>query len=134
MALHIVEIHPAADADALNNEWFVVENRGDKPFSTRNCTLSVGRRGKRKKTQLGQIDPGFVIGPGEKVRVVTGHPGRKSHGPMPDDDMNNYSLFLGAPVLRGGAGTELILALRSLPLAKAIFDPDATGGVLTSES
>lgn len=128
MAVQIVEIHPATEEGLLNTEWFILENPGERPFNTKNCALSVRRKGQKKKTELGTIDPGFVLGPGETMRVVTGNPGRKAHGKQPEDEIPNYSLFLGAPVLRG-PGTALILELRSLPVTKAIFDPEAERGV-----
>ena len=134
MNLKIVEIHPAKDPGALNNEWFVVENTGETAFSTKNCTVSVSRGNSKKKRELGTIDPGFTIGPGERVRVVTGNPGRKAHGPMPDEKgVKNYSLFLGAPVL-SGAGTVLHFALRSHPITHAVFDPSRKGGIGAEES
>jgi hypothetical protein len=131
MALKIIEIHPAAEPEALNTEWFVLENEGDKPFSTKNCTLSVTRKNSKKKVELGSIDPGFTIGPGERVRVVTGNPGRKAHGAPPADDTRKYNLFLGAPVVRG-AGTVLVFSLRSHPLASAEYDPDSKTGVASA--
>lgn len=133
MAIHITEIHPADPPEALNHEWFVIENRGEKPFSTRNCALSVSRRGQRKKVQLGTMDPGVVLAPGETVRIITGHPGRKAHGELPDDGVKHYNLFLNGSVLRG-PGTVLTLALRSLPIASATYDPDADGGVAPASS
>jgi hypothetical protein len=131
MAIQIVEIHPADEPDALNTEWFIVENRGERPFNTRNCVLVRRRRGQKKKIELGTIEPGFVLGPGDKVRVLTGNPGRKAHGKAPKDDITNYNLFLNEPVLRG-TGTVLTLALRSHPVASAIFDADAERGIATS--
>lgn len=128
MALKIVEIHPAEQSEALNTEWFVLENGGDKPFSTKNCTLSITRRGSKKRIELGTLDPGFTIAPGERVRLVTGSPGKKVQGNPPEDDTRNYNLFLGSEVLRG-AGTVLVFGLRSHALASAEFDPTATGGV-----
>lgn len=128
MAIRITEIHPADEAEALNTEWFVLENQGSRPFTTRNCTLTVRRKGSKKKTQLGTIDPGFTLAPGTRMRVATGNPGRKAHGKTPDDGAPIYNLFLNESILRG-PGCVLILALRSLPVAKAVFDPDAPGCV-----
>ena len=129
MALKIVEIHPAVEDDALNTEWFVLENTGEKPFQTKNCTLSVSRKKGGKRMELGTMDPGFTIAPGERFRIVTGNPGKKAHGAMPEEKgIKNYSLFLGAPVVRG-AGTVLVFGLRSHVLATAEYDPDAKGGV-----
>jgi hypothetical protein len=129
VALKIVEIHPAVEPDALNTEWFILENAGDKAFQTKNCTLSVSRKGQKKRIELGSMDPGFTIAPGERVRVITGNPGKKVHGALPEDGTRNYSLFLGQPVLRGGAGTVLLFGLRSHVLATAEYDPDAKTGV-----
>ena len=132
MAIRIVEIHPADEDGALNTEWFVLLNDGQRPFMTRNCTLTVSMKGKKKRTQLGTIDPGFTLSPGGKVRVITGNPGRKAHGKAPEDDLENYNLFLNESVLRG-TGTVLTLALRSLPITKATYDPSAEGGVVGSD-
>jgi hypothetical protein len=129
MALKIVEIHPAVEPDALNTEWFVLENDGDKPFQTKNCTLAVSRKGSKKRFELGTLDPGFTIAPGERVRVLTGNPGKKAHGALPEEKgVKNYSLFLGQPVLRG-AGTVLVFGLRSHVLATAEYDPEVKSGV-----
>lgn len=128
MAIRIIAIHPADPSEALNSEWFVLENQGEKPFSTRGCTLTVSRKGQPKKIMLGTIDPGFVIAPKEKVRVITGHPGRKAHGELPAEDIKQYNLFLNESVLRG-PGCTLQLALRSLPVTKATFEPESDGGV-----
>ena len=132
MALRIVEIHKANSPKELNTEWFVVENQGDKPFSTRNCVLSTSRPGSKKRTDLGTIDPGFVLAPGDKVRVLTGKAGRKVHGKPPSGDIPNYNLFLNEPALRG-PGTALVLSLRSRVMASATFDPEATSGVASND-
>ena len=132
MALKIVEIHPADEPEALNTEWFVIENAGDKAFSTKNCSLSVSRKGMKKRIELGTLDPGFTLAPGERVRVVTGNPGKKAHGAPPTDDTRNYNLFLAQPVVRG-AGTVLVFTLRSHQLASAEFDPAAKGGVAPAQ-
>ena len=134
MSLKIVEIHPAEQPEALNTEWFIIENAGENAFSTKNCTLSVTRRGGKKRIELGTLDPGFMLGPGERARVVTGNPGRKAHGKSPEDGTRNYNLFLGEEVLRGGAGTVLVFALRSHALATAEFDPDAKHGIAAAEA
>jgi hypothetical protein len=127
MAIRIVQIHAADDAAKLNTEWFVVENTGDKPFSTKNCALGVAKGGARAKA-LGTIAPGFVVNPGDKMRVITGNPGRKAHGEPPVDEVPNYHLFLADQVLRG-PGTVLTLSLRTLEVARASFDPETASGV-----
>jgi hypothetical protein len=128
MALRIIQIHPAEDAQALNTEWFVIENTGEKVFHTKHCVLGVTRGTGKARGELGTLDPGFTIAPGEKVRLVTGNPGRKAHGTAPEDDIKNYNLFLGASVLQG-AGTVLVFSLRSHELARAEFDPKQKNGI-----
>ena len=127
MAIRIVEIHPAKDKKQLNAEWFVVENIGDAPFTSKNCSVESGK-GSGRSRSLGTMDPGFAIGPGEKVRVITGNPGKTAHGKPVADDVKNYHLFLAAGWYKG-PGTVLSVKLRSHELARAVFDPSAAGGV-----
>ncbi len=128
MELRIVEIHPAKKPDELNAEWFIVENGGETPFHTKNCTVCVARPGQKTRRDLGTLDPGFPLGPKERVRVITGNPGRKAHGKPPDDDVKNYNLFLAESILKG-AGTTVGLALRDMVIAQAEYDPKAKKGV-----
>ncbi|MBV8760003.1 MAG: hypothetical protein JO257_22120, partial [Deltaproteobacteria bacterium] len=69
MAIRFVEIKAAENADALNTEWVILANDGKAPFNTRGCGMTVGRKGSNKKSLLGIIDPGFVLAPGEKMRM-----------------------------------------------------------------
>ncbi len=133
MNLNIVEIHPAADKGALNTEWFTIENAGEASFSTKACAIAVSRGGSKRRKELGTMDPGITLAPKERVRVITGKPGKKAHGTAPDDDVRNYNLFLGAAVFVG-PGTVLHFGLRSHPLAKAVFDPASDNGIAQSES
>ena len=128
MAIRFVEIKAADSSDALNTEWVILENAGKTPFSTRGCGMTVGRRGSNKKSLLGVIDPGFVLEPGQKMRMCTGSPGTEKHGVPPEDDVKNYFLFLPKTYL-AGAGTFLTLVFRGLPVAKAEFDPAVASGV-----
>lgn len=129
MAIRFYEIKAAESQDALNTEWVILENAGKAPFSTRGCGMTVGRRGSNKKSMLGIIDPGFVLQPGERMRMCTGNPGTQAHGPAPEDEVKNYFLFLPKTYLVGGAGTVLTLVLRGLQVSKAEFDPAAPHGV-----
>ena len=90
--------------------------------------MTVGRKGSNKKSLLGIIDPGFVLLPGEKVRMCTGNPGTQAHGAAPEDGVKNYYLFLPKTYL-AGPGTVLTLVLRGLPVSKAEFDPSKATGV-----
>jgi len=131
MAIRFVEIKASENPEALNAEWVILENDGKAPFNTRGCGMTVGRRGSAKKSLLGIIDPGFVLAPGARMRMLTGNPGTQVHGPGPEDEVPNYHLFLPRIYL-AGAGTVLTLVLRGLPVAKAEFDPAQPGGIAAS--
>ena len=91
--------------------------------------MTVGKRGSAKKSLLGIIDPGFVLQPGEKMRMLTGNPGTEKHGTPPSEEqVKNYFLFLPKTYV-GVPGTVLTLVLRGLPVSKAEYDPNAPGGV-----
>jgi hypothetical protein len=125
--LAVRQISTIKKGGPLNNEWFVVENVSDKPLSTNGCTIGI-TKGSGRIRVLGTLDPGFSIAPGEKVRVVTGNPGKKSQGAPPDDGLKNYHLFHGEPLM-SGPGSTVALLLRQMEVARATFDPAAPGGV-----
>jgi hypothetical protein len=130
MAIRFVEIKASDNPETLNSEWVILENNGKTPFNTRGCGMTVGRRGSAKKSLLGVIDPGFVLHPGEKMRMCTGNPATQAHGAAPPEDVTkNYFLFLPRTYLSGGKGTVLTLVLRGLPVAKAEYDPDQPNGI-----
>jgi hypothetical protein len=131
MAIRFVEIKASENPEALNSEWVILENDGKIPFNTRGCGMTVGRRGSAKKSLLGIIDPGFVLAPGARMRMLTGNPGTQVHGPGPEDGVPNYHLFLPRTYV-AGAGTVLTLVLRGLPVAKAEFDPAQPGGIVAA--
>lgn len=128
MAIKFVEVKAADAVEALNTEWVIIENAGKAPFSTRGCGMTVGRRGSNKKSLLGIIDPGFVLKPGERMRLCTGSPSTQAHGTAPDDDTKNYFLFLPKTYVHG-AGTVLTLVLRGLPVSKVEYDPAQPRGI-----
>jgi hypothetical protein len=129
MPIRFVEIKASDNPETLNAEWVILENDGKQPFNTRGCGMTVGRKGSNKKSMLGIIDPGFVLNPGDRVRMCTGNPGTQAHGAAPEDGVKNYFLFLPKTYLAGGAGTVLTLVLRGLPVSKAEFDPAQPNGV-----
>lgn len=129
MAIRFVEIHPATDPEQLNTEWVVVANDGKVPFNTRGCGMTVSRRGQKRRSDLGVIDPGFVLMPGDRMRMVTGNPGTKAHGePPPEDEIKNYFLFLPQVMVKT-PGTVLTMTLRGLPVSKAEYDPARPTGI-----
>jgi hypothetical protein len=130
MPLVIRELHRASTADALNEEWMVLENTGPQPVTAQGCSLSVARNTKDRPKILGLIDPGFVLKPGDKIRLVTGTASKKAEGtpPAETEQLKNYHLFLKEQVLRN-PGAIVRLSLKQLELAKGTFKPDAPGGV-----
>src|SRR5262250_1305441 len=110
MAIRFVEIKASDNPEALNSEWVILVNDGKTPFNTRGCGMTVGRRGSAKKSLLGIIDPGFVLAPGQRMRMLTVNPGTQAHGAGPEDGTPNYHLFLAKPYL-AGTGTVLTLVL-----------------------
>ena len=83
---------------------------------------------------LGVIDPGFMLQPGEKILVVSGVPGKKSHGEPPArEGMRTYHLFQQEALL-AAPGTVIKLALNQLEVAKLIYDPKAPKGVVPAGS
>ena len=128
MALIFREAHAAPDKKRINQEYFVLENGGATAISTARLQVISAKEGKRG-SMLGVIDPGFMLQPGEKILVVSGVPGKKSHGDPPNrDGMRTYHLFQHAGLL-AGAGTIIKLAMNQVEVAKLIYDPAAEGGV-----
>ena len=132
MALLFREAHATADKKQINGEWFVLENAGASSVSTAGLQVISGRKGKRGSV-LGIIDPGFMLQPGEKILVVSGIPGKKSHGDPPErEGMRTYHLFQKQPLLQGD-GTIIRLAMNQLEVARFVYDRNAPSGVAKSE-
>ncbi len=130
MALIFRELHRAKSADALNEEWLVLENTGPNVINAQGCALTVAKRANDRARPLGTLDPGFILKPNEKIRLVTGTPSKKAQGTPPPDDkeLRNYHLFLKEPVL-SGPGIVVRVAMKQLELAKATFAPAADNGI-----
>ena len=128
MPLVFEEIHAPPDAKKINEEWFVLANNGGTPISTAGLSVIVSKPGKRGSV-LGQIDPGFLLQPGEKILVVTGVPGKKSQGDPPErEGLRVYHLFQRESLLRGN-GTIIRFALNQLDVAKVTYDKEAPNGI-----
>ena len=128
MPLQFEEIHAAPDAKKINEEWFVLTNTGGTAVSTAGLSVIVNRPGKRGSV-LGQIDPGFLLQPGEKILVVTGMPGKKSQGEPPTrEGLRVYHLLQRESLLRGN-GTTIRFALNQMDVAKVVYDREAKNGI-----
>jgi len=129
MALVFREMHPASSPELLNDEWFILENVGESPITTRGCVMTRGRS-KSRGAIMGTLDPGFGLKPGERIRLVSGIASKKGHGepPAETDTLKNYHLFLKGPVLEG-PGTVLRIVLKQIEFATATYAPAAPGGV-----
>src|SRR4051812_20195038 len=127
MGLTFREAHAAPDKKRINEEWFVLENDGATSISTARLQV-IGVRPQRpgqkppRGSVLGVIDPGFMLQPGEKILVVSGVPGKKSHGEPPArEGMRTYHLFQRDGLLVG-TGTTIKLALNQVEVAKFVYD------------
>ena len=132
MPLVFREAHAAPDKKRINEEWFVLENAGASAVSTAGLQVAAGRKGKRPSV-LGVIDPGFMLQPGEKILVVSGIPGKKSHGDPPArDGMRTYHLLQREGLLQG-EGTIIRLTLNQVEVARFVYDPQAADGVAAAQ-
>src|SRR5262245_54573646 len=129
MALVFRTLHPAKDADALNDEWMILENTGPNEINSRGCALTVAKNLNERPRPLGTLDPGFVLHPKERIRLVTGSPAKKAQGSAPEEkDIKNYHLFLRELVL-GRPGLVVRVASRQMELARAVFAPSSKNGL-----
>jgi hypothetical protein len=131
MSLVFEEAHAAPITKRVNEEYFVLLNTGATPIRTSGLNVVVSRPGKRG-ARVGQLDPGFVLQPGERILLVTGVPGKKSMGEPPArEGMRVYYLFSHAPLL-AGRGTVVRFAFNDqVDAAKLIYDPSVPSGVGT---
>ena len=128
MALVFEEVHAAPDKKKVNEEYFVLANKGASAISTAGLHVIVSRQGKRGSV-IGQIDPGFVLQPGERILILSGIPGRQSHGHPPTrEGMRSYFLFQREGLLRG-SGTVLRFALNQVDVARVAYQADAANGI-----
>ncbi len=128
MPLVFEEVHAASDPKKVNEEWFVLANNGGAPISTSGLAVVVSRKGERGSL-LGQIDPGFLLQPGEKILIVSGIPGKKSQGEPPTrEGMRVYHLFLKEGLIKSN-GITIRFALNQMDVAKVTYDKTAPNGV-----
>jgi hypothetical protein len=128
MALVFEEVHPSPDKKKVNEEWFILANHGSGPISTSGLNVVVARKGKRGSV-LGQIDPGFILQPGERILIMSGVPGKKAQGTPPErPGMKSYHLFCREPLLQGD-GTIIRFVLNQIDVARVTFGKHAANGV-----
>ena len=128
MPLIFEEVHAAPDKKRVNQEWFILANTGASPVSTAGLQVIVSMPGKRGSV-MGQIDPGFLLQPGERILIVSGVPGKVSQGDPPvREGMRSYHLFQREGLLRG-SGTTLRFAMNQVDVARVVFDREAPLGI-----
>src|SRR3954462_6565883 len=133
MPLIFREAHAAPDKKRLNEEYFVLENTGGTAVSTGGLQVVAARKGKRGSV-LGVIDPGFMLQPGEKIIVVSGFPGKKSHGEPPTrDGLRVYHLLQREGLLQG-TGTTIRLALNQMEIARLEYDAEKPDGIAAADA
>jgi hypothetical protein len=128
MPLVFEEVHAAPDKKRVNQEWFILANTGASPVSTAGLQVIVNVPGKRGSV-MGQIDPGFLLQPGERILIVSGIPGKVSQGDPPArEGLRTYHLFQREGLLRG-SGTTLRFAMNQVDIARVTFDREAPLGI-----
>lgn len=130
MPLVFRELHKAKSPEKLNEEYLLLENTGPGVVTAHKVDLTVARRPTERPHPLGTLDPGFILHPNEKIRLVTGTPSKKAHGTPPEekDDIKNYHLFLREPVLTT-PGLIVRVSQKQQELAKATFAPAKKSGI-----
>ena len=116
MPLVIRELHSASSSSALNDEWVTLENTGPNQINTAGCAVSVSRKGQKNGRVLGVLDPGFILKPGERARIICGSPAKKDQGtpPAEEEGLRNYHLFLKEPFLQKDDLTVRVLLKQHL--------------------
>ncbi len=134
MALVFRELHAAKSPDLLNEEWLLLENTGPSVVTAHKVDLTVARRPTDRPHPLGTLDPGFILQPSQKIRLVTGTPSKKAQGTPPDDngEIKNYHLFLRERVL-STPGMVVRVSQKQQELARAIYAPKAKDGIEQQE-
>ena len=128
MPLVFEEVHAAPDKKRVNQEWFILANTGASPVSTAGLQVIVSAPGKRGSV-MGQIDPGFLLQPGERILIVSGIPGKVSQGDPPArEGMRTYHLFQREGLLRG-SGTTLRFAMNQVDIARVTYDRETPNGI-----
>jgi len=128
MPLVFVEVHAAPDKKKVNEEFFVLANQGASAVSTAGLQVIVSRPGKRGSV-MGQIDPGFVLQPGEKILILSGVPGKQAQGEPPvREGIRTYYLFQREGLLKGN-GTTVRFAINQVDVARVTFDRNSATGI-----
>lgn len=130
MALVFRELHAAKSPDLLNEEWLLLENTGPNVVTAQKVELTVARRPAERPHPLGKLDPGFILQPNEKIRLVTGTPSKKAQGTPPEEkgEVKNYHLFLRERVL-STPGMVVRVSQKQQELARATYAPKAKDGI-----
>ena len=122
--LKIENVHGAGKGGKLNEEWIEVVNEGDKAFNGEGISITTARSSSGRPRVVTTLKAGLVIQPAERVRLVTGSSGKKSHGDPPDEaEARNFHLFLKAHYL-DRPGLIVRLVNRQLELCRATFGAD----------
>jgi len=128
MPLVFEEVHAAPDKKKVNEEYFVLANQGASAVSTAGLQVIVSRPGKRGSV-MGQIDPGFVLQPGEKILILSGIPGKQAQGEPPvREGMRSYYLFQREGLLKG-RGTTVRFAINQVDVARVTYDGSTANGI-----
>jgi len=114
----------AADKKKLNHEWVVIANEGDALFNAEGCAITVGPKGKSRPRAVTTISAGLVLQPGERVRLVSGSPGKRSQGapPAEEEGLRNFHLFLKARYLDRTNVVVRLVNRQQVELCSTVFE------------
>ena len=132
MSLKIRALSGVKEKSKLNGEWILVLNDSETAFNTEGCSISIGKAGTRPRT-VTTLQAGLVIRGKETCRLISGSSGKTSHGEAPPEEegVRNIHLFLKGPYLERG-GLIVRLMNKQLELCRAVYDPEAPSGILST--
>lgn len=123
MAQLILEtINRAEDKKQINGEWLLLHNESETPFNAEGCSITVSAGGARPRT-VTTLKAGLIIQPKEKVRLVSGAPGKKSQGEAPKEEkgVRNFHLFLKVPYVTKNGSIVRLVNRQQVEICKARF-------------
>ena len=111
----------------LNSEWIELVNESETPFNGEGCSITViAKQSKGRPRQVTTIKAGFVMKPNERVRLITGSPGKSSQGEAPTEEggVRNHHLFLKAPYLDLPGALVRLVNRQQVELCRAVLAAD----------
>ena len=124
--LKITQLNGTTEKKRLNEEWIEIVHEGEGTFNTEGCAITTAMGGGRQRN-VTTLKAGLVVHAGERVRLVSGSSGKKSHGDPPSEEgVRNFHLYLKVPYLeRPGVIVRLVNQQHS-EVCQATYDGPVT--------